>query len=308
MKRKVIQIANSTQLISLPREWCKHNSIKKGDELDVSPTTKGLLVSKGEHEPPLRTVTVSSDERRLSGLLIGALYKGGFDEIRINFKEPSLVKEAQDFVSSNCVGFEVVEQSRDSIVLRKISDTIFEEFEPVFKRLLIFVKTMSSEMVEAMKTADKSGYSSVAFMDTSVNKLAYFCLRALNKHPDARGEPLGPMYEIIDYLEGIGDAYKELSYRVQKSNKPRPVLIKAAKEVETYLAETISLLQSKKVDRLKALLETSEKTKQAVMKAKTGNNAEMLQASSLMHITLAVRNMASPITLLCYWSSKEELK
>ena len=35
MKRKVIQIANSTQLISLPREWAKKYNIKKGDELEI---------------------------------------------------------------------------------------------------------------------------------------------------------------------------------------------------------------------------------------------------------------------------------
>ena len=33
MKRKVIQIAESTQLISLPRRWAMKCNVKKGDEL-----------------------------------------------------------------------------------------------------------------------------------------------------------------------------------------------------------------------------------------------------------------------------------
>ena len=36
MKRKVIQIADSTQLISLPRKWSLAHGIKKGDELEIT--------------------------------------------------------------------------------------------------------------------------------------------------------------------------------------------------------------------------------------------------------------------------------
>ena len=33
MKRRVIQIGNSTQLISLPRKWAQQFGVKKGDEI-----------------------------------------------------------------------------------------------------------------------------------------------------------------------------------------------------------------------------------------------------------------------------------
>ena len=45
MKRKVIQIADSTQLISLPRKWALKYGIKKGDELDVEEQGSNVLVS-----------------------------------------------------------------------------------------------------------------------------------------------------------------------------------------------------------------------------------------------------------------------
>jgi len=35
MKRRVIQIADSTQLVSLSRKWAIQRGIKKGDELEV---------------------------------------------------------------------------------------------------------------------------------------------------------------------------------------------------------------------------------------------------------------------------------
>ena len=43
MKRSVIQIANSTQLISLPRKWSLKFNIQKGDELEVEEEGNKLL-------------------------------------------------------------------------------------------------------------------------------------------------------------------------------------------------------------------------------------------------------------------------
>ena len=45
MGRKVIQIADSTQLISLPRQWTKKYNVKKGDELEVVEKDNMLEVS-----------------------------------------------------------------------------------------------------------------------------------------------------------------------------------------------------------------------------------------------------------------------
>ena len=44
MKRKVIQIADSTQLVSLPRKWTIKNGIKKGDELEIVEKGPKLIV------------------------------------------------------------------------------------------------------------------------------------------------------------------------------------------------------------------------------------------------------------------------
>ncbi len=45
MKRKIIQIADSTQLVSLPRKWCKRLNLRKGDEIDIQEKVNPLIVS-----------------------------------------------------------------------------------------------------------------------------------------------------------------------------------------------------------------------------------------------------------------------
>ena len=51
MRRKVIQIAESTQLISLPRKWALKYNIKKGEELEIEENTFQLgytIMGEGE--------------------------------------------------------------------------------------------------------------------------------------------------------------------------------------------------------------------------------------------------------------------
>ena len=45
MRRKVIQIADSTQLVSLPRKWAQNYGIKKGDELEVTEHGNRVMIS-----------------------------------------------------------------------------------------------------------------------------------------------------------------------------------------------------------------------------------------------------------------------
>jgi len=87
MKRKVIQIAGSTQLVSLPRKWSIEHNLMKGDELEVEEEGNTLLVSTGKAvDSGSVEVDVSSLDRDSLMFLIRALYKNGYDEIILNFK------------------------------------------------------------------------------------------------------------------------------------------------------------------------------------------------------------------------------
>ena len=44
MKRKAIQLANQTLVISMPSKWVKEQGIKKGDEIDVEEKGKRLMI------------------------------------------------------------------------------------------------------------------------------------------------------------------------------------------------------------------------------------------------------------------------
>ena len=52
MRRKVLQIAESTQLISLPRKWTLKYNIQKGDELEVEENGNKIQISTEKVQEP----------------------------------------------------------------------------------------------------------------------------------------------------------------------------------------------------------------------------------------------------------------
>jgi len=299
MKRKVIQIANSTQLVSLPRDWAKANNVQKGDEVEVNASEQGVLISLGAVVKPMKRADVRAEDPFTARLMVSALYKGGYDEIKLTFDDPELLLQTQSFVSENCIGFEVVDQAKNALVLRKISDTIHREFDSVFKRLLVFVKNMAQGTAAASQTHDKDGYKNVAYMDSSVNKFAYFCLRSLNKHPETRKEPVGPLYSVIDRLEGIGDGYKELCNLLTETKAITPALLRAIRQLDEYLSLTLMALQKLDLTKLPELLRKGAVMRDTVDKIIRAQPQSRV-GETLNDITITIRNMASPIVLLSY--------
>ena len=45
MKRKVVQQGPATLMISLPKDWVDENSVKKGQEMNIEPDGKRLIIS-----------------------------------------------------------------------------------------------------------------------------------------------------------------------------------------------------------------------------------------------------------------------
>ena len=95
MRRKVIQIAGSTQLISLPRKWAVQHGIKKGDELEIEEKGNKILISTGKG---IESKNAEIDPPHLTNVTeryITSFYRSGCKEIRVNYSSkdnPELVE------------------------------------------------------------------------------------------------------------------------------------------------------------------------------------------------------------------------
>ncbi|MFC1775182.1 AbrB/MazE/SpoVT family DNA-binding domain-containing protein, partial [Nanoarchaeota archaeon] len=94
MKRKVIQLAGKTHVISLPSDWVKKYGIKKSDELDVREKHNTLMVSTEQdiNVPQKTTVDISGLNEEFIKSIISVLHKVGYDEVEFFFDDPSVAR------------------------------------------------------------------------------------------------------------------------------------------------------------------------------------------------------------------------
>ncbi len=112
MKRKVIQIAESTQLISLPRKWAQAHGIKKGDELEITEEGNKLSITTESEKATERKVIDISELTDYRKTLIAAAYLKGYDELEIIFGKPEYAQQIQELMSW-LSGYDLIRQNKN---------------------------------------------------------------------------------------------------------------------------------------------------------------------------------------------------
>src|SRR3989344_7645563 len=111
MKRKVIQLAGKTSVISLPSKWVKKYNVKKGDEVEVIENGSDLVVKTNNSSAKESiTLDVSKFNKRAFGCAMSALHKIGYDEVTLLHDKPLQVKELQEHMNNLFLGFVVIDQ------------------------------------------------------------------------------------------------------------------------------------------------------------------------------------------------------
>lgn len=210
MKRKVIQIAESTQLISLPRKWCLANSIRKGDELNVEYQADKLTVSCKPESKIEKAEIRMKEFGELTELAIYALYKKGVDEIKIYFEKPEDVQIVQNALHSTTVGYELVEQDSKGCLIKNISGNIMG-FDSMMRRIFLLLISQAEESAKILSEKNLADTKNLFALEESNNRLTTLCRRYINKYGAPGNHKVGPYYRILEEIEKISDDYKGIS-------------------------------------------------------------------------------------------------
>ena len=233
MKRKVIQIANSTQLISLPRKWAKLHGVNKGDELEISQVGNHLLVLP----PDFNQVDAAKISLNLTALdrssimfTIRALYRKGYDDIELLFENPTTnhlrINKELKVLSviheeiNRLIGVELIQQRERSCIIKSVSEVSTKDFDTLMRRIFLLLEDASSDLLTAAKKDDRVLMETIEEKHNTVTKFISYCLRLINKrgHPDLQYPCI--YYHILASLDKIMDAIKYASRDFMGLNKP----------------------------------------------------------------------------------------
>ncbi len=228
MKRKVIQIAGSTQLVSLPRQWAKAHNIARGQEIDVMEDGNRVIISS-ESEAVTEDVEINiSNLGSMIPRCISAFYKRGVDSLRLTYSDPALVGLVNEALAKDTVGFEILEQGENYCVIKHVAGSP-SEFDSILKRIFLLLNTTSDECISAFKKENYILLKNLAFLEEANNRFTTSCMRYLNKMGRAEGfNKVGPIYHIIEELEQLADQYKYICQHFSNLGKDKVKLRKEA--------------------------------------------------------------------------------
>jgi phosphate uptake regulator len=245
MKRKAIQLANNTLVVSLPAKWVRQNNIEKGNELEVNAKEKLLVIRKDAgagFEPKKISIDLSGMSASLVWNYMNAIYRTGVNEIEIFFSEPTIkniktgkTKKTMDVMSritDKMIGMEIIRQSKNSCTLKEVTQLKGDEYHNVLNRIFLSLATMSKDVLVAAENKDTETLENIyLYSEVNINKLSDYCMRILNMQGLKDFKESNANYLITFLLEEIGDVYANIARSV------------AANPGTTIVPETLSLLE-----------------------------------------------------------------
>lgn len=230
MKRKVIQIAESTQLISLPRKWCLQYGIKKGDELDVEPQSDKLVI-RTSRVPEISEIEIDVSNLDRSSILhtLRNVYRRGVNTIKVSFSKQVTTHyrtgDAKKIISviheeaNRLPGLEIIQQRENFCLLKGVSDINEKEFDNVLRRSFILLTDMSKDLLMGVKNNDRVLVETIEEKHFSVTKFINLCLRMLNQKNHLEANKMTVMYHIISTLWLVSGSIKYCARDFLRYNK-----------------------------------------------------------------------------------------
>jgi phosphate uptake regulator len=228
MKRKVIQLAGKTSVISLPKKWVERYGISKGDELEIEEKANNIIIStKKSLSIESIEIDVTEMPKQLIEVCIKGAYKAGYEEIKLKFKN----NETRDLKLKNTVsvysviraqvdkliGIEIISSTENYCIIKEITTTDEKEFDNIMRRIFLLILEMGDESYNAIKELKK-----IELYDKhdTIEKLIYYCLRLLSKYGYYDYKKTTLVYNYLAQLEEIIHVYRYLTKEFFYFNKP----------------------------------------------------------------------------------------
>jgi phosphate uptake regulator len=255
--RKLQLAGGSTYVVSLPKQWVVGAGLKAGDTLFLETESDGSVSvrHRAVEKPTVRRKIFQEkgEEARehLLRKLIGA-YISGFGLIEVRFapdRGPFVRRVAREFCRL-VIGPEVIEESRNQLVIQDLSDASELSPEKTLRRMHLMVRAMLEDAIQSLKSSDATLAQDVAQRDQDVDRLCwmitkqYFTAHA-GMPATPNGYPRVGIYGdrlVAKSLERIGDHAERIAASYPVLSAGKGLEPKLAKDLEDATTNAISIL------------------------------------------------------------------
>ncbi|ADQ66402.1 phosphate uptake regulator [Halogeometricum borinquense DSM 11551] len=229
--RKVQVTGGSTYTVSIPKDWATENSVSAGSEVEFYPEGDSLfLTPRTEDERTEGTLDIANLAGDELTRAVMTMYVSGFDIIalesgRITTEQRRTIREA----TQSLVGLEVLEETRDRVVIRDLLDSSELSIHNAVTRMRLISLSMLEDAIAAIAELDDDMARDVIQRDDDVDRLWMVVsriFRATLRTPKAAEELGLPREVCFDYqsaarqLERIGDHATKIAHLTLNFEEP----------------------------------------------------------------------------------------
>ncbi len=257
MKRKVIQLAGKTSVVSLPQMWVKKFGIKKGDEIELIEKANEIVIKiAGDSSVKKAKINLEGVSRRVSRLILSSLHRRGFDEIEVIGGTKEQIEEINNLVKDVMLGFIVSEQTSKKVLYKNMYQDHETDFENILRRAFLITIKISEETTKKIKEGNFKDIKGILDIEMENNKLTNFCERILCKSLYASSEIMPFHFTVVWNLEKLADQYKYICNLMKgKTKKIDNNLYLLSENVHECLKDSYSLYFNFGFDKMTELNE-----------------------------------------------------
>ena len=231
--RKVQVTGGSTYTVSIPKSWATENDVGAGSEVEFYPDGDSLfLTPRTETERTRGTLDVTDLTGQALTRAVTTMYVSGFDVIEleggaITTEQHATIREAVQ----SLVGLEVLEETRDRVVIRDLLDSSELSIHNAVTRMRLISLSMLDDAITALSELDHDLARDVIGRDDDLDRLWLVVsriFRATLRTPKAAEELGLPREECFDYhssarqLERVGDHATKIAHLTLNIDEPLP--------------------------------------------------------------------------------------
>lgn len=183
--RKVQEMGGGTLLISLPKEWVKQNTVKRGSILTVEARKDGFLVIYPfqKKEKSILETSIQYPEEQIEYIIneITGAYLLGYDLIRIHGKERITYEDREKIKEAvrQLIGLEIVEEDAQSILIQFLLEPTTLTPEKILRRMHMISRGMHKDAITSLIENDEHLVKVVAERDDEVDRLHFLLVRLI---------------------------------------------------------------------------------------------------------------------------------
>ena len=153
MQRKLIKQGNQGYTVTLPITWIRTKNLKASDEIEINEVGEGLLLSV-ERKKEQRDISVDfSFETEFSiRARLNDLYRLGYDQIQIKYKNKEQSELIGRIVSSCLLGFEKTSETEHKLIIESITEPNEGKEHVLLRRMFLLIKESFNLTRESLET------------------------------------------------------------------------------------------------------------------------------------------------------------